>query len=378
MTQARPAHAGRDLLPSDFGAQRDEYLVLVGAAYASVMGNALDNFKHWHRATTAVSTAIKTRYAALGLTAPPWAEAALWARVELPVPSSKPLAHMWLLRALLTDFHDSFWGQFEYRLRTGGNVHLQLCGPTGLAKSSCAITIAHDVKRMEPDRLLRHLSIDVGELPEKLKDKQAGDTVILDEFLKTAGEGSRTTGSLMENLEDTLRASQVNLFVSSPRRNEHGTMQAQLEVILWNPEAGWSLFLVWIDGLPHGVVALPWCPPALYAVYKTWKDGNVQRTLEAQFSDNSYLARMVAKVCDDSRFVKFLVKARGKPKLKDFKTALTLFQPQMMAGATSEKLAGFMHDLFYGWDQIGSDLKDWFGITSSPGMTAIAQKCYEE
>lgn len=378
LVQVTRKRAGHGLLPENFGHEREDMLLQVSAAYASVSGTELENFAHWHDAMQQLVAEIRRRYAALGLEGAPWGEGAFWARIDLPGPAKDTLAHIWLLRALLTDFHEPFWRQFDYRLATGGNVHLQLVGPTGMAKSSCGITVANDVFPIKADELLNHLSIDVGELPDKFRGKKPGQTVQFDELLKASGEGSRTGSMLLENLDDTLRASQVNLFTCSPHLDPTATTQAQLEVVLWNPKERWSLFVVWVKGIPLGVIALPWMPAELYAVYKPWKEANTQRTLQAQFNDTRYLARMLTKVCDDARFIKYMTKVKAKPKLKDFNKALTLFQPQMMASSTSDKLGDFMHDIFYSWDQIGEDIQDWFGITPTPAMKQIADKCYAE
>jgi len=265
-----------------------------------------------------------------------------------------------------------------YRLQNSGNVHLDLQGPTGMAKSSCAIAVADWLSPIDPAHLVEHLSFDVSELPAKLKDKPPGATVIQDEYVATAGEGARTFASLFSNLEDTLRASQVNLFRCSPRQHDEGTMQATLELILWNKPKKCSLFLVWLEGTPHGVIALPWCRDELYAAYAPWKAANVKRSLAGHFRDNSYLAKSVLVAFSDQRLVDFLKDAANKPKVADFRAALEFFHPQMHSNSQVDKLVGFIHSCCYNWERIGPKFEAWFGAKPNRGLEEVAAKCYQQ
>lgn len=374
----REAVWGGHLLPPDLEHGRSELLTHLGAAYHTVMDERVKNWGLWETTRHRITASLKQRYVDAGFTAPPFDWDSLWARIDLPHPSRDPVSHVGLVRALMTDYQARLLEHVEYRMANDGNVHLEVTGPTGMGKSSCAIALADHVKPMEPARLLEHLSIDLSELPRKLRDKRPGETVVQDEYLQVAGEGSGTVRNLFANLEDTLRASQVNLFALSPRHQDHGTMQAALELILWHPAKKCSLFLVWLHGVPHGVVVLPWMRKELYEVYKPWKDANVERTMRGQFQDNAYLARMAVQAFQDERLVKYLDAATNKPSRKDFKSAVEFFLPQMMSGSQVDRLAAFMHDICYAFDRVEPEFEAWFGIPLNNGFRRVALKCYQE
>jgi len=363
------------LLPPDFGAERDELVFNLGVGYSASLRQPMANFRIWKASQDALVSAIRTRYAALGLEAAPWQEAALWARIDLPAPAVDADAHLRLLRALLTDFTEPFWRQFEYRLAHGGNVHLHAVGPTGLGKSSCLITIGDTVKTAGPGPLAGHLAFDPTELPDRLRDKERGDFVLLDENLAVSGEGSRTIQQMVGNLEDTLRASQRHLFTASPTLDETGTTQAQLEALLWNPRDAWTLCLVWIRGVPHGVVGIKWAPAHLYAEYAPWKAANVERTLQAQFNDPSFYARLALRACEDATFQAWFARKKAKYSVNDFDTGLKLAKLPMLSGEQRSSLAGFMHAALTSWDDFGAALMQSMKLEVPPSMKLIAKRC---
>ncbi|MCA1818509.1 MAG: hypothetical protein LC620_00390 [Halobacteriales archaeon] len=367
---------GTGLLSASLAEDRESILVMVGAAYRNLLDEKRRNFGLWHAAMDTVATTVRQKYAGMGLTAAPFQLLALWARVGLLSPSSDPNAHMRLITALMTPFDQELADHVLYRMRTGGNVHLEFSGPTGMGKSSCAVALADWIKPIP--QLTQHLSFDLNDLPRKLRGKTPGQTVIQDEFLATAGEGSRTIQQLFTNVEDTLRASQVNLFTVSPTRKDHNTTQAELELILWNPERKFSCFLVWLQGTPHGVVALPWMPNHLWQAYKPWKAANVERTLGGQFKDNEHTAKTVVQLFEDERFVEYLWLGVNKPKMGDFNTAIVLFHGGMLAQVQVERMAKFAYEQCYAYERIRDRFEWFFGVKPNAGFEKIAAKCYEE
>jgi hypothetical protein len=180
------------------------------------------------------------------------------------------------------------------------------------------------------------------------------------------------------NLEDTLRASQRNLIVASPGKREHSTMQVDLECIAWHTARRFSLFLVWVEGVPMGVLALPWCSPAHYAEYAPWKLGNVGRTLAGQFKDNEQTAKAVMALFEDARFVEYLWSIANKPKMGDFNDAITLFYPAMLTQAQVERMAKVAHSQCYSYQRLSDKFEFLFGVKPNAGFRKIAAKCYEE
>jgi hypothetical protein len=371
-----PLSAG--LLPKDFSADRDTTIDALAAAAAAILADNMANFQLWTGVQRGVVTQIREQYEALGFEAPPFAWDAFWHRVERAVPPADMQAYVWLIQALLTDYGPRFFQHIAYRMNSGGNVHLSCRGPTGSGKSSCMVALMDWIQSIPRGQLTTRLAFDIHELPRKLGKLGPGSTVLLDEFVGTAGEGSRTSRMILENLEDTLRASQRNLIVASPSRREHSTMQADLECIAWNPRECFSLFLVWVEGIPLGVVALPWCSAEQYGEYKPWKDGNVQRTLAGQFKDNEQTAKGVMELFEDARLVEYLWLGVNKPKMGDFNTAIVLFYPGLLTQAQVERMAKFAYEACYSYQRLEGKFEFFFGVKPNPGFQKIASKCYEE
>lgn len=366
------------LLPPDFGADRSSTIDALAAAASAILANNMANYQLWTGVQHEFVAPIRRQYEALGLEAPPFAWDALWKRVEKTVPPTDLQAYLWLVEALLTDYGPRFFQHIAYRMATNGNVHLSCRGPTGSGKSSCMVALMDWIQPIPAGQLVGRLAFDIHELPRKLSKLGPGGTVLLDEFVGTAGEGSRTSRLILENLEDTLRASQRNLIAASPGRREHSTMQADLECIAWNTKRRCSLFLVWIEGIPMGVLALPWCSAAHYAEYAPWKEGNVQRSLSGQFKDNEQTAKAVMDLFDDQRFVEYLWLGVNKPKMGDFNTAIVLFYPGLLTQAQVERMAKFAYEQCYAYQRLQEKFEFFFGVKPNAGFRKIAAKCYEE
>jgi hypothetical protein len=321
---------------------------------------------------------IRSTYEEIGLQAPAMMWDALWMRVHKHVRPADLNEYISFLVALLTDYRRQFCRHIEYRMQHQGNVHIACRGPTGSGKSSCMITIMDWIKPIPKDGLCDRLAFDIHEIPRKLAKLTAGDTVLLDELVAVAGEGARTNQMLLKNMEDTLRASQRNLIVASPAEREHSTMQVDLECIAWDPAKKYSLFLVWVEGKPVGVLPVPWCSQDLYDQYQPWKEENVKRTLAGQFKDNEQTAKAVMALFDDSRFTEYLWLGVNKPKMTDFNTAITLFAQGMLSQAQVERMAKFAHDQCYAYQRVAEKFEFFFGVPANAGFKKIASKCYEE
>lgn len=378
----------RGFLPPDFGARREQTVEALAAAASAIAADNAANFEVWTGVQAEFVAGLRRQYEACGLEAPPFGWDAFWMRVEQPVPGSDVLAYIRLVRALMTDYGDRFCQHVVYRMATNGNVHVSCRGPTGSGKSSCMISLMDWIKPIQPGNLVNHLAFDIHEIPGKLRKLSAGDTLLLDELVGSSGEGSRTNQVLLANLEDTLRASQRNLIIATPGGNDHATMQVDLECIAWNRERKFSVFLVWVDGLPMGVIALPWCDAALYAAYSPWKDNNVQRTLSGQFKDNEQTAKAVMELFEDQRFVEYLFIGANKLKMGDINTGIVLFYQGMLTQGQVERMAKFAYDQLYAVQRMEQEygkgegfaakFEFFFGVRPNKGFLKIATKCYAE
>lgn len=374
VSTAKPS-IGRGLFTADLARARGTLGLVLGAAYRNLKDEKRENYGLWLGVMQQVQDTLLDAFQKHGLHAGPLQVEKLLNRVIRMAPAPDAESHIRLLRALLTPFDDELAAHIQYRLATGGNVHLEFSGPTGMGKSSCAVALANWIREIPASDLLKHLSFDLNDLPQKLAGKEPGMTVIQDEFLAMVGDGSRTVQNIITNIEDTLRASQVNLFIVSPDKKEHTTTQAELELILWNPEKKWSCFLVWLDGSPVGVVAIPWMPPDLWAVYKPWKAENTKRSQSGHFRDHTYIAKAAMRHFADPRFVKYMLKGENKPRKTDFEDALEFFSPELTASSQADRLVNFMAKTCYAFDRLETEFEAIFGVPPNDGFRAVARRC---
>lgn len=369
---------GAGLASPDLAVGRESVTSSLNAVYSSILQSRLQNWGMWEAVRAHVVGTIRAKYRADGLEAAPMWEDAFWARIDKPLPDSNPLRHVSLVAALLTPYNERFCRHIRYRLEHAGNVHFEFSGPTGSGKSSCAIAVADWMRQIDAARLPSHLSFDIADLTARFRGKERGDTVILDEYLQTAGEGARTAQGQFANLEDTLRASGVSLFVCSPRRHEYATMQAQLEAVLWNPAKAFTRFLVWIEGEPRGVVDLPWARKPLFDVYQVWKDQNVSRTRSGHFRDRAQRVKSAMRAFEDDNLVDYLVNSSNKPKKTDFHAAVDFFHPEMLSVSQVDGVVSFMYNVCYNYERLAPKLKRMFDVEPTPGLQKVARKCYGE
>ena len=365
-----------DRLGPDYGRGRENLLDDLGAAYGSVLGNVMLNYLAWKDAQRRVVDAIFDNLDRLGFHAPPLMMAALRAELELQAPAKDPDAHLANLRSFLTNGYDLFWGQFAYRSHYGGNVHVAYGGETGMGKSSCAGAVADLLKPIDPERLVDHFMLYASEFPDKLANLEAGDTLVQDEDLENAGDGSATLEKAAQNTAETLRKAKIHLARIKPENKPRATDQCFLRVRMWNPEDRWGLFQLYVGEQPLAIVSLPWMKPEHYAKYEPWKDANVERTKQSTFQDPAFMGRLVASYCEHPGFVDYLVLGSEKPKLKDFQAAITLYPTRMVSTTTKKEAADYMEKLFFGWDRLKANFERDFRMAATPGMAKIAERCF--
>lgn len=366
---------GEGLLPNDWEEGREKRVHKLSAAYAQVVEGKEDNYLLWMNMRRQLRAFFERKWKEVGLEAPPWNLDARLLQLVPYYPKDDPNGHIALVSAMMTDYGARCCEHIRYRLEHNGNVHIEIAGFTGSAKSSSAISIADWIKRIRRGNLVDHLSIDLFELPKKLASKGPWETVIQDEYTKLAGEGANTQQALFANVEDTIRASQVNLLAVSPRRQEHGTMQCVLEAVLNDWKRMYTAFLVWIDDFPHGLWAIPWAAEELWNdEYTPWKKKNVERSLAGHFKDNTYLVRTAMAVFEEQRFVEYFEAATNKPKKTDFSNAMELFLPQMLTHSQIDKIVSMMFNLTTNYDRLAPKMEAWFGVKPNDGLRRVAKK----
>ena len=155
-------------------------------------------------------------------------------------------------------------------------------------------------------------------------------------------------------------------------------MQARLELILWNPKNRAGVFLVYLDGRPRGVIALPWMREALYAVYKPWKQKNVERTIAGAFKDHENIAALALDFYDDPKVIRFLQASASKPKKEDYQQAFRLYWKRMVTTTQADDIVRFAVTLASKYDRMLPILRDDLGLEPNEGLKAIAKKFYKE
>src|SRR5581483_3426612 len=158
----------RGLLDPAIMAGRQRAVVGMQVAYRALMDDKRANYGLWTGIRKAVPRHLQKQYAKAGWHAPPLLWDAFWRRVDLPVPDKNPLQHVRLIEALTTDATSRVLEHCYYRLQSNGNVHAAFCGPTGLGKSSCAISLADHLKPFPPEDLLKRIFVNDSDLPRIL------------------------------------------------------------------------------------------------------------------------------------------------------------------------------------------------------------------
>lgn len=365
-------------IPDDLQGRRHAIRQFMSLAYGSVGETGAENWGIWELHIGQVVDELREAYRAAGWCAPRGFWDSFWFRVDLPRPSADGTAHMRLIEALTVDYGEAFEEHILDRINTEGNVLLAIRGFTGSAKSSCAGSIADWLQPIPPEGLLDHYCVDVNRLPAAIKGRPRGWWQILDELLRTAGDGSTTLAKMLHNVEDNIRKSGVCLIVTTPDGHDHATMQFELEAIFSNPKEKKTLFLVWIKGQPHGVIAIPWMRKELYEKYEPWKDGNVARSLAGYFNDNTETARLAVQLFENPKLVRHLSGIANKPKRADIHNAIRWYHPGMLSTAQTDAVTDFTYGALYAFERMAPYFEDDFGVKPNQGMAKIAEKCYKE
>lgn len=335
-----------------------------GASYLGIRGlsaQAIDGVQH--------------RFARAGLEIAPLNWDALRRRIS-PDDTRHPADHIAIIRALYTDYGRTFSEHIQYRLLSDGNVHIEITGPTGLGKSSCAISIADWIWPIQAGELLRHVNFDLDELTDKLPKLSRGQSVIQDEVLELTGEGAATARAKLKNVEDTIRKRGVNLITCSPREHDFATMQIELEAVAWNRTAKWSLFLAWVQGKPMGVVPIPWCRSELWSEYDAFKEANLERSLSGAFQDRKWLTRKCLKFFADENLVDYLDSMpKGRQFTRsDFDRAIGAFRGDSMATVQRQKVAAMMFEMVVAYKRNAHKFEKWWGVQPNAGLARLARR----
>lgn len=359
-------------------AQAEKAVLELGAVYWQLSQESAENFMGWKVVVKKWAQAVVDLHRKEGFVTAPLYHDALLARLEPVFPASDPSAHIDVVRALLTDYSQPTERHILVRQAWGGNVVFEITGPTGMGKSSLAIYIANAGSAIDAARINEYLVFDLSELPSKLATKKPGETVVIDEYVRQSGDGSRTALQMIANLEDQIRASQVNLLWLSPQKQDHSTSQAEFEVVFWNRERQETRCLVWCQGRPRGYVTIPWAPPELWAAYQPWKTEKVQRALSGQFRETTAMARIAMHLFAMPEYVQYMLKF-NKPKKSDFEESIDFFYAVSLPSRQVGRLASFMHKICYSYDRLKDDFPTIFErVQPVPGWHEVAKICYQE
>lgn len=367
---------GQGLLNTNWSHDRDRQITALSIAYDSGFGKEpAVNYVARSKIVDNMVGYFFQRLNDAGLDMAPLHSDALLARMT-PDDKTTVGEHVGLMRALLTDYGPRLSQHIKYRLLTDGNVHIEITGPTGLGKSSCAISIADWIWPIRPDELLRHVNFDLDELTDKLPRLLRGQSVIQDEVLELTGEGSATARAKLKNVEDTIRKKGVNLITCSPREHDFATMQLELEALAWNRTAKWTLFLAYVGGKPAGVVPIPWCRPELWAVYDEFKAGNVERSLSGAFQDRKWLTRKCMRFFADPDLVDYLDSMpKGRQFTRtDFDRAIGAFRGDAMASVQRQKVAAMMFEMVTSYKRNAHKFERWWGLRPNEGLAKLARR----
>ncbi|MBI2078909.1 MAG: hypothetical protein HYT80_11165 [Euryarchaeota archaeon] len=294
-------------------------------------------------------------------------------------------AYMALVVAYGTDATAELQRHIEDRYGAEANFFALITGFTGSGKSSCAVTLMRFIRHLSkrplaPDDVKKFVAFDQAQLGPILQRCVRGDVVILDEELRTSGEGSRTRAMTALNVENTLRATGVSMIICSPEVSEHVAAQIELRAFLYNRETKRTKFMMYKKGVPIGYVDLAWCLPQDYAVYKAIKQGNLARTLRMQFQPDDLLYEAIMeRMFTNPRFCGFIDKL-NKVKKNLLLAAVSNMSSRLQLTETQQKKAV---DLCIAMMEVYPRVTDaeWlevWGRAPAPEFARIAKKFYLE
>lgn len=380
MTITLPERWLGDGLLGDWVSQgRSSALTRLDAACGQILAERTQNWGMFRQAVQRSLASIQERFQTRGWHAPPFDEDYVFGMMDRSTRPKDPEPLVALVKAWMTDYGPRVEQHVRYRMANAGNLHFFFTGSTGIGKSTGAGSLSDWISRIPDDpSWTKRFALDVGEIPAKLPKLMPGETLVMDDLYSLAGEGARTSEALFENLEDTLRFSQVNLFVAAARRREFQSKQATFEGVLWNPSLKATLYLVWLGDQPKGLMALPWMRDGLWANYEPWKATNTKRLMAGLFSDTDWTVRQAGMLTEDERYIEYLCEGTRKPKRKEVVQGMRHFFGAMFTegqrGALADHVLAFVDD----GDRIVKNYGRWFGVEPNAGQLKLHEKWYKE
>lgn len=347
------------------------------AAYSKVSESREENFEMWQLVMRKWDRAVRSLHEPYGYGDAPMFEDRLWLRVSPPYPSPRPDEHIAFMRAMMVPYTRRFQEHLVYRFDHGGNWVVEITGATGRGKSSLAMGLANWFRPVRPERLLELMVFDLAGLPDRYGSAGEGETVIVDEAIALAGQGSRILSELVQTMEETTRQSRINLIFCSPTKRDHAGSQCELEVVLVNWDQKAARCIAWVDGFPMGYVSLPFAPDHLWAVYTPWKAENVGRSKGGSFRDKRAAFRRINRLADQPDFRMFVGKL-VKPKKQDLEHAVSASWGQLMGTAELATTVNLLWLVANNWDRWEPDFARWVGEPASEGLRELAKRCYKE
>lgn len=269
------------------------------------------------------------------------------------------------------------------RRKRAGNAMFGFRGRTGLTKSSCMLRLGelHNGLRERilqegPDALLRRITIDVVELPDILEKLTFGDVAFLDESPLLTGEGAKTARDNLQNTEETLRASGVDLHHATPTEKDHAATQAVLEAKSVDWDNKQTLFEVWLgDGGKDyclGVAVLDWCSPETWAAYQPFKALSIERTKRAQFHGVVDTEPVVRRLFSQKRLLA-RIKHMGHPTKEDWKAYLVEFGSSASTSQQGAMASRLQQMMSFARDASPEEFQEAFGFRPPEAMLHAAR-----
>lgn len=298
-----------------------------------------------------------------------------------------------LILAHKRDLTEQLHVHITERRKYAGNVVLEFGGPTGYGKSSSMLGLMERHNGLRDivladgvDGLRRHMSIDLAELPSKLEGLTGGQAIAIDEQLRLYGEGAETNTKMLQNIEDTLRGTQIDLFFASPgRRDNHDASQGYLEaysaspVTLRNGQPGSksTRFLYWYslagqDLMPLGYVDLPWCSAEVFEAYSTIKRENLDRTRRAQFTNAAALNVEIIKRIVEHPAFQARLKHNLRPTKGDMEKYVGLYAGTSINTGQQKALAGELEEMLNVIRDSPPDFATIWGFEPTEAMLKLA------
>ena len=200
------------------------------------------------------------------------------------------------LRALERNITRLVYEHHKWRHARNGNVIWEFCGATGSGKSSAMLGLLERLNGVKPERLAKHLTIDVPEIPYLLPDIPRGSGIAIDEQTHAVGEGSITQARTLRNLEDQIRITGKDIYWASPEAQDHATSQGQFVSVFTHFNKRYTRFLVYLNDVPLGYANLPWCSDEMWAAYQPLKDANAKRAERAAFQATAVMDEHVRRL----------------------------------------------------------------------------------